>query len=186
MKRRKAATYVCLGAGCVNQVRMRVPARRGPKPKPPTWRLMWARAQDADGGVLREAALLFCSRACIEAPAESGAVVAAVHAYLGAPAPPPDVVTYHCVACAATADLTAPRHENNNPQLPPDWLQIPLIAVDYDTGIERCTTLAACSEACLNTLDEDAPAEKQPAVVQRELERVLAGVSASAEDAVFA
>jgi len=182
MKRRKHATYRCLGAGCITQVRLRVSARRLPKLRPPLWKVMWTRAQDADGGILRETSLLFCTDACLAAPQDSGDLAAAVHRYLGAPGAPPAAVTYRCLTCGSTAELADPQHRNNHPHLPEGWVGVPLLAVDYDHGVHRCTTVPACSEQCLEALDSEAPAEDQPEIIRTELARVFADVASSDED----
>lgn len=185
MKRRKHATYRCLGAGCVAQARLRVSARRLPKLRPPMWRVMWTRAQDADGGTLREASIAFCSDACLSTPQESGGLAAALHRYLGAPGAPPAVATYRCLTCEATAELNHPQHRNNLPHLPQGWVGVPLIAVDYESGIHRCTTVPACSDKCLKDLDSEVPADEQPERIRTELARVLADVTSSEEDLVI-
>lgn len=178
MKRRKHATYVCLGAGCSRQVRMRVSARRPPKRKPPMWRLVRALRQDADTGVLRETTMVFCSERCEQRPQEAGGTAATIHRYLGAPGAPPTQVTYSCLRdeCDVTAIIVNPKHRHNEPDVPEGWQSVPMFGTDYDTGIARVTTLATCSEACLHKCDGDAPREEQPAVVQRELTRLYADI----------
>lgn len=181
MKRRKHATYRCPGAGCANQVRLRVPAKRGPKRKPQGWTLTRAYRQEADTGILRETSFAFCSPGCLRSPAESGDLVASIHSYLGPPCDPPDLVTYRCCGCDKTAELTRPQHRNNEPALPEGWEGIPLMSVDYDSGVSRITTIPACSEACLERLDEiDENAKDDselPQVVQDEIKRVVAGIA---------
>ena len=178
MSRRKHATYICLGAGCGRQVRLRVSARRPPKRRPPQWRLVRALRQEADTGVLREVSLLFCSERCQGRPQEAGGSATAIHAYLGAPGEPPASVTYCCMRdeCEQTATVTNPQHRNNAPDIPTEWQQVPLFAHDYDTGISRVTTLVTCSAHCLQKCDAELPRERQPALVQAELTRLYADI----------
>ena len=184
MKRRKHATYRCLGAGCGTQARLRVPAKTGPKVKPPGWRLTRTQAQDADGGVLRETAILFCQERCRLDTADSGDLAASIHAYLGQPGPPPELVVYRCIVCAGEAEIHKPQHRNNEPHLPEGWVGIPLPTVDYESGIQRCTTVPTCGEVCVKQIEAIDDDDEQPEIMQTELARVTAAMSFSWDDPV--
>lgn len=175
-KRRKFANYTCLGAGCGLKVRLRVPARTGPKPRPPQWKMVRARYQDAETGVLREASILFCSQRCMERPQEAGGLAGRIQAYLGPAGDPPHRVVYHCVKCDTTAELVCPQHTQAAVAVPEGWSVVPLVAVDYDSGIARMTSMPCCSDKCAGALDGEAPIEEQPEMAQRELKRLFADI----------
>lgn len=175
-KHRKHANYTCLGAGCGARMRLRVPAKTGPKPKPPMWRMVRARYQDPDTGVLREASILFCSDRCLERPQEAGGLAGRIHAYLGPSGEPPARVTYRCVQCEQTEVLVNPQHTQAAVHMPEGWMPIPLVAVDYESGIARMTSMPCCSEKCGGELDGDAPLTEQPAMAQAELKRLFADI----------
>jgi len=179
MKRRKHATYRCAGTDCplVHGLRLKVPKGRGPKMKPPAWRMTRARWQDPATGILRELSVLFCSDACLADPDQVGPLSRRIHSYLGAPGPPPPVVTYRCVVCEATQELNAPQHTAEEMAVPMGWSSMPLIAADYDSGMVRMTSMPICSDACVESMVPTAEAAAQPPATGTELERLFDGIT---------
>jgi hypothetical protein len=180
----KHATYVCLGAACGAQVRLRAPAKTGPKRKPMGWELLAIRVQDGDTGIVREAQVVCCSKACTANLDEEGVLGRRLLDYLEAE-PSPAVVRYECIRCDATAAILEPKHTAAELEFPADWTSVPLIARDASTSIVRMTTMPVCA-ACGDQLDADAPLSAQPAKVQAELKRLFGGITNDLKDEVLA
>ena len=141
MTDRRHVTFRCFGCPAFVHERLAAHSRK-PKGKPPAWELRRAMFQEADGGVVREVQLPFCSRECADYPDTNSPMARKVHAYLGHAGPPPSVVTFRCVGCAKTV-------ESHTRVLPSPWQMSPLDAPDFDTGAARKTSLPVCSEECL-------------------------------------
>ena len=171
-KLRKFADYRCLGAGCGAQVRLRV-TQRGPKTKPPIWLMVRARYHEAADGTLREASLLFCTRACLENPDQTDTLGRTTHTYLGPPGEPPATVTYRCLVCEMELPLPISKAVGKA-CMPPGWESVPLIAHDYETGIARLTNLPVCGTGCIKAL---AAATETPDRALRESQRLLEGIT---------
>ena len=157
-------------------VRMRVPARTGPKVKPPRWKMTSIRMQDGQTGVIRQAQVVFCSQACADNPDEASPLGRKISRYLEAD-PTPAAVCYCCVACEKTQVLLNPRHTPQAVAVPEEWTSIPLIAVDFSSGIVRMTSLPLCGDKCAKALDLASQRDARPEAVRAELVRLFAGIT---------
>ena len=163
MTDRRHVTFRCFGCPAFVHERLAAHGRK-PKGQPPAWELRRAMFQEADGGVVREVQLPFCSRECADYPDTNSPMARKVHAYLGHAGPPPAEIVFRCVSCAVTVPSTTR-------VLPSPWQMVPLPAPDFDTGAARVTSLPVCSIVCLNRIG----GHDQSGIVLAERKRLLEG-----------